>query len=214
LLLDEFDAVAKLRDDHQELGELKRVVNSFIQNLDVLGRDLILIAATNHEQLLDPAVWRRFQHLLYVGLPDLNQREHLWELYSGDLGWSPKQLKVLADLSDGFSGASIQAVSTKLRQRVITHEQPPSLREAVTALLFMARGEASGKNPVDASVLDDLPKLTKLLQSRNSGIYSLAIVGELAGCSRATMSRLSSAGRKRRSKANASRTPIHQSHTA
>src|SRR5690242_15749918 len=49
LLLDEFDAIAKLRDDQQELGELKRVVNSFIQSLDTLGNHVILIAATNHE---------------------------------------------------------------------------------------------------------------------------------------------------------------------
>ena len=41
LLLDEFDAIAKLRDDQQELGELKRVVNSFIQSIDTLGNQVI-----------------------------------------------------------------------------------------------------------------------------------------------------------------------------
>ena len=51
LFLDEFDAIAKLRGDTQELGELKRVVNSFIQNLDSLGPQSIVLAATNHEEL-------------------------------------------------------------------------------------------------------------------------------------------------------------------
>ena len=64
LFLDEFDAIAKLRGDSQELGELKRVVNSFLQNLDTLGRQSIVLAATNHETLLDTAVWRRFTYRL------------------------------------------------------------------------------------------------------------------------------------------------------
>ena len=54
LFLDEFDVIAKLRDDKNELGELKRVVNSLIQNIDELSSDSILIAATNHHELLDP----------------------------------------------------------------------------------------------------------------------------------------------------------------
>lgn len=49
-----------MRDDKNELGELKRVVNSLIQNIDTLNNDSILIAATNHHELLDPAIWRRF----------------------------------------------------------------------------------------------------------------------------------------------------------
>ena len=113
LLLDEFDAIAKLRDDQQEIGELKRVVNSFIQNLDSLGRDIILIAATNHEQLLDPAVWRRFQYLLHIDLPNLEQREAFWALFSKELNWSSKELKALADLSEGFSVAAIEGAANR-----------------------------------------------------------------------------------------------------
>src|SRR5207247_11150818 len=60
LFLDEFDAIAKLRDDRQELGELKRVVVSLLQNIDALDGRTVVIAATNHEHLLDTAVWRRF----------------------------------------------------------------------------------------------------------------------------------------------------------
>ena len=60
LFLDEFDVVAKMRDDANELGELKRVVNSLIQNIDDFNEDSVLIAATNHHEMLDKAIWRRF----------------------------------------------------------------------------------------------------------------------------------------------------------
>ena len=74
LFLDEFDAIAKLRDDTQELGEIKRVVNSFLQNLDLLGTQSVVIAATNHAQLLDPAVWRRFSYRVELSYPDAEIR--------------------------------------------------------------------------------------------------------------------------------------------
>ena len=74
-LLDEFDAIAKLRDDSQELGELKRVVNSFLQNIDSLGSESIIIAATNHHRLLDPAVWRRFNYILELDVPSAELRK-------------------------------------------------------------------------------------------------------------------------------------------
>ena len=61
LLLDEFDAVAKRRDDAYELGELKRLVTVLLQEIDNWPNDRLLIAATNHAELLDPAVWRRFE---------------------------------------------------------------------------------------------------------------------------------------------------------
>ena len=57
LFLDEFDVIAKMRDDAPELGELKRVVISLLQNIDALGKDTVLLGATNHEHLLDPAIW-------------------------------------------------------------------------------------------------------------------------------------------------------------
>jgi SpoVK/Ycf46/Vps4 family AAA+-type ATPase len=198
LLLDEFDAIAKLRDDQQELGELKRVVNSFIQNIDSLGRDIILIAATNHEQLLDPAVWRRFQYLLHIDLPNLEQREAFWKLFSGDLNWSPKQLKTLADLSEGFSVAAIEGAATRVRQQVVTRQAEPSLHGALTALASLARGESSAKTALSSLRLDDAPTLSKQLRKRNPRIYSLSVVGEIAGISKATMSRLAANGREKR----------------
>ena len=191
LLLDEFDAIAKLRDDQQELGELKRVVNSFIQSLDTLGNHVILIAATNHEQLLDPAVWRRFQYLMRIDLPEREQREALWKMFSDGLDWSSKGLKVLADLSEGFSIAAIELAANRVQQQVVTRQEEPSLRGAVVALSSLARGETAAKTFILGSNLDDPRELAKVLRRRDPAVYSLSIIGEIAGVSKATMSRQS-----------------------
>lgn len=69
LFLDEFDAIAKARDDKHEMGELKRVVNSLLQNMDEYCSSGILVAATNHHELLDTAIWRRFQTIIEIPKP-------------------------------------------------------------------------------------------------------------------------------------------------
>ena len=69
LLLDELDAIAKRRDDKGEIGELKRLVTVLIQQVDDWPSTGLLIAATNHAELLDPAIWRRFELTLEFPLP-------------------------------------------------------------------------------------------------------------------------------------------------
>ncbi len=81
LLLDEFDAIAKARDDVHELGELKRVVNSLLQNIDDFSQDGILIAATNHAHLLDSAVWRRFQTVIELPKPGSDEIRRFIECF-------------------------------------------------------------------------------------------------------------------------------------
>lgn len=70
LLLDELDAIAKRRDDAGELGELKRLVTVLIQEIDDWPSSGLLVAATNHPELLDPAIWRRFEMVLDFPIPD------------------------------------------------------------------------------------------------------------------------------------------------
>ncbi|MFZ5733642.1 MAG: AAA family ATPase [Pseudomonadota bacterium] len=73
LFFDEFDAVGKERGDTHETGEIKRVVTSLLMQMDELPSYVVVIAATNHAELLDRAVWRRFQ--LRLSLPAPTQRE-------------------------------------------------------------------------------------------------------------------------------------------
>lgn len=77
LLLDELDAIAKRRDDNSEIGELKRLVTVLLQEIDDWPSTGLLIAATNHPDLLDPAIWRRFDVVLDFNLPTSSQIELL-----------------------------------------------------------------------------------------------------------------------------------------
>jgi hypothetical protein len=117
LFLDELDAIAKMRDDRQELGELKRVVNTVIQGLDSLDDRAVVIAATNHPQLLDPAIWRRFPYRCDIDLPNDSARTALWLqfLYEGDKEkiW---KATVLSRMSAALSGADIENLALAARR--------------------------------------------------------------------------------------------------
>ncbi len=80
VLFDEFDALAKERADESEHGELRRVVNAVLQMMDAYVGRSVLIAATNHEAMLDLAVWRRFEEVLLFEPPNLEQLRRLLAL--------------------------------------------------------------------------------------------------------------------------------------
>ena len=80
VLFDEFDALAKERADESEHGELRRVVNAVLQMMDAYTGRSVLIAATNHESILDLAVWRRFEEVLLFEPPTLEQLRRLLAL--------------------------------------------------------------------------------------------------------------------------------------
>lgn len=79
-LFDEFDALGKERADASEHGELKRVVNAVLQMLDAYQGKSLIIAATNHEGMLDSAIWRRFEEVLVFGLPTQEQLAQLLKI--------------------------------------------------------------------------------------------------------------------------------------
>lgn len=139
IFLDEIDAVAKLRDDRQELGELKRVVNTVIQGLDSLDDSAVVIAATNHPQLLDPAIWRRFPYQIDVDLPDENVRTVLWSHFLfgdddvEDLG------KLLASISYDLTGAEIERIALAARRRMLLAKSDGLKIAGVTGEILNAR---------------------------------------------------------------------------
>ena len=114
LFLDEFDVIAKLRDDKNELGELKRVVNSLIQNIDSFSDDSILIAATNHQELLDPAIWRRFTHIISLEKPQKNEIHQLIFIILNGKNTNflsvPKKLDNIEDAFIGLSHSDIKSI--------------------------------------------------------------------------------------------------------
>lgn len=72
-LFDEFDAIGKERGLGDEHGELKRVVNAVLQMLDEYRGRSLIVAATNHEVMLDSAIWRRFEDVLEFDPPTVDQ---------------------------------------------------------------------------------------------------------------------------------------------
>lgn len=122
LFLDEFDALAKTRNDEREVGELQRVVIALLQNVDALSPNTILIAATNHDELLDRAVWRRFSWRIALSYPEVSLRAEMWRRRLGEYSLSESELKTLATLSEGLSGAAIEQVAQDaIRHAVINH---------------------------------------------------------------------------------------------
>nr|WP_260117349.1 AAA family ATPase [Pseudoduganella rivuli] len=108
LLLDEFDAIAKRRDDDSDVGELKRLVNVLLQALDDWPANSMLIAATNHGELLDPAVWRRFDHVLHFELPSK-------DLIARYLDYLPVADQVRTTLAALLHGESFSTIDQLIR---------------------------------------------------------------------------------------------------
>ena len=194
LFLDEFDAIAKLRGDSQELGELKRVVNSFMQNLDTVGQQSVVVAATNHEELLDAAVWRRFAYRLALGLPDEEMRRSMWTHFSTPTEFTKQELALLVDLSEGFSGSDIREVCVRLNRRRLVSDEIPGFEKVFFLMRNMTTGEGK-ENQVAALIRGLAPEETvDVLRTRNPRLYSFSALGHLLGVSKATAQRLTLRG--------------------
>ncbi|WP_228704905.1 AAA family ATPase [Acinetobacter pittii] len=120
MLLDEFDAIAKRRDDERELGELKRLVTVLLQTLDDWPESSILIAATNHSELLDPAIWRRFDLQLKFSNPTPQMIEAYIEQQHSDL---KKHKKLLCELFSGKSFSDIERTFNLSRKEAFIKDQ-------------------------------------------------------------------------------------------
>jgi len=123
VLFDEFDIIGKNRNDHYEHGEIKRVVNNFLQMLDNFKGESILFAATNHQNILDSAIWRRFDAVIDYDLPDQKMRQQLFEQYLKPLK-RQKDIDLLQAVkySQGLSPADIKMVAIEaMKLAIIDH---------------------------------------------------------------------------------------------
>jgi SpoVK/Ycf46/Vps4 family AAA+-type ATPase len=110
VLFDEFDAIGKRRDDENEHGELKRVVNSFLQLLDGFSAPSLIVAATNHEQLLDPALWRRFDEIVSFPRPSVQEIAKLIAMKLKNFPATDMNIHTLANSLKGMSHADVERV--------------------------------------------------------------------------------------------------------
>ncbi|MBN3174283.1 AAA family ATPase [Pectobacterium brasiliense] len=185
LFLDEFDAFAKARDDQHELGELKRVVVSLLQNIDALPENTILLAATNHHGLLDPAVWRRFAYRLKITLPNKELRCSLIEQFLG--GFCPKSIKRIVDATEGMSGAMIQqACKTAIRNAILSGQEHIDIDKLIIGLAM-----DQYQDILSHSELSDEDKIIKL-RMLNGKVFTIERLAAIFGLSTGKISTLTS----------------------
>ncbi len=120
MLFDEFDSIGKSRTAEEEHGELKRVVNSFLQMLDSFKGEAIMIAATNHQGLLDVALWRRFDEAIYFNKPDSSAIQEVLIRNLRQIGVSTAiRIESKAKTLVGMSHADIERIATDAIKQTI-----------------------------------------------------------------------------------------------
>lgn len=124
VLFDEFDAIGKARDDVNEHGEIKRVINSFLQLLDGFNAPSLIIAATNHEKLLDLALWRRFDEIVYFPPPSISDIRFLLSMKLKNFPHRDFDLKAQASSLKGMSHADVERICLDaIRMCIINHKE-------------------------------------------------------------------------------------------
>jgi SpoVK/Ycf46/Vps4 family AAA+-type ATPase len=124
VLFDEFDALGKERNDGSEHGELRRVVNAVLQMMDSYDGKSIIIAATNHEQILDSAIWRRFDELVEFPILSSIQLKHLLQLkLRGVRREFDLDNPELRTIFDGKSPAIIERIIKRAIKRMILKQK-------------------------------------------------------------------------------------------
>ncbi|MBV8035534.1 AAA family ATPase [Roseateles sp.] len=177
LLLDEVDAIAKRRSDQSDVGELKRLVTVILQEVDQWPDTGLLLAATNHPELVDPALWRRFDAVLNFGPPDEATTTIAVRRF---LGQDLAELEPwVGELAAGLKEKSLSEVERAVNsiRRAHALEQAP-IRELVQGLVGTG---ITGMSKAE--------KLEMALQMARSGKHSHQEISRITGVARDTIRR-------------------------
>lgn len=147
LFFDEFDVVGKERGDQHETGEIKRVVSSLLLQIDALPSHVVVVVATNHPELLDRAVWRRFQLRLNLPMPQLQQAEEwfkrLEDRIGASLGHTPR---TLASKLKGISFAELEEFGADVQRQYVMEQHEADLGKIVGARIVQWSQRASAQS--------------------------------------------------------------------
>ena len=181
LLLDEFDAIAKLRNDPQEVGEVKRIVNTLLQCLDDRDEVGFTIGVTNHEQLLDPAIWRRFDVQIEIPKPSEKVMSELIKKFLVPLEYNEAEIEFLGWCLQEGTGADAQKLANWLkRMSIIPEYKEESLLNLMRRYVLLNTGRicttvkgalSMPTEDVLRSILNDNPSLKQKDLAR---IFNLA----------------------------------------
>lgn len=119
ILFDEFDAIGRSRNDTTEHGEIKRVVNTFLQQLDNFKGRSIIIAATNFEQSLDYAIWRRFDDTIRFDLPSNDEKIKLFALRLKQFNGPTHAFETFLGATEKFSHADVENICKTIMRKCI-----------------------------------------------------------------------------------------------
>ncbi|MEA2278554.1 MAG: hypothetical protein QOC78_3514 [Solirubrobacteraceae bacterium] len=181
--LDEIDALAKRRDDIYDVGEFKRFVTTLLVELDRWPDQAPLIAATNHLDLLDSALERRFEVHVRLGLPDEQARAQILQHLLSDLSLSPSPgtIDAIVAVTDGATGASLTGLVHRAARRAVLDDVPLDRALLTAAAPNGAQPDRHARQRFAAAARD------------NAGLTTRAI-GELLNCSHTAARRLADAG--------------------
>ena len=130
LFFDEFETLGKERGDIHETGEIKRVVSSLLMQIDSLPSYVVVIAATNHDNLLDKAAWRRFQIRLTIPKPTRNNLEEYYSFFEKTRNFKfGLQPSTLAKKTLGISYAEAEEFSLSVYREYILNLPINNLKE-------------------------------------------------------------------------------------
>ena len=136
LFLDEFDTLGKERGDERETGEIKRVVSTLLLQVDAIPTHVVVVAATNHPETLDRAVWRRFQLRLTLPAPSLEQAtawiEREVKRFNWNTGFSAKSL---ATKLAAASFSELEDFCLDVQRRIILAQGEVKTQEIITKRL-------------------------------------------------------------------------------
>lgn len=153
LFFDEFDVIGKERGDVHETGEIKRVVSSLLLQIDRLPSYVVVVTATNHSELLDRAVWRRFQLRLDLPEPGRGQRTAWLEMFEKRSGLQFGHTRdYLSRRLAGLSFAELEQFAQDVQRRYVLTMPGADVRAIVTDRL---KQWASRAAPTYSSPKDD-----------------------------------------------------------
>ncbi|MGE4307009.1 MAG: AAA family ATPase [Novosphingobium sp.] len=188
LLLDEFDAIAKVRDDPQEVGEIKRVVNALLQNLDSRRDVGFTIGITNHPKLLDPAVWRRFEVQLEIPKPDFEMRKAIAQHFMPPITAPDSHLRLIAWFTEGATGAEIESL-VRTYKKAMTVRESDRLDLLGTLRQFATLNAARVQSERRTLLFEEPTTLFRAMREDPVLGFSMTDIGEIAGKDKSTVSR-------------------------